>query len=119
MIEKYIQVIRGFEEMNQTISGLSTQILDAKGALLDAQEKLDRLRQVEMFNITQEVDIKGKPTFSNAEMRQAELSNRLQTNQEFSELARFKKEKDRFIDGREIEKAEMLRRWEMMMHLAR
>ncbi len=119
MIEDYIKVIKGFEEMNTTISGLSTQILKTKGELAEIDEQLDKIRQNEMRDITQETDAKGKAIFSNAEMRQAELSNRLQGNPEFVALATAKKDKSKFVAETEIQKAEMQRRWEMMLHLIR
>jgi uncharacterized protein (DUF342 family) len=116
-IAKYIGMVTELEELNTTISSISSQLIIVNEEIAVIDDQIDKMQKQEMFVIARKMDDKGKFLFSNAELRQTELNTQLIQNPEYGNLLNQKREKNKKKLELQIQEGEFIRRWDMMMRL--
>lgn len=76
-MENKIEFINEMKEMNESLLTMKTDLQTALNRQEDLDQKIKLIEAEMMEVITDEVDDKGKPIFSNADKRNAEMKIRL------------------------------------------
>lgn len=79
-------IIGGLREIPELIRQNEIQLLNLENELAELRKKMARWRDNEMSKIAQEVDESGRRRFSNAALRNSELSRRKDASEEWHEM---------------------------------
>ena len=90
------------QELPDLIAEKKYELLILQEQLADLQEDMSKWELIQMDEINNAVDDKGKPLYSNDAKRKAELEKRKQTDERYTKWANDTKELNKYITRKNI-----------------